>query len=100
MNNYSAAINDFQRARWKGTIELLLARITGRSADLLSYEDVKSAVQGVNQSEKGLQDIPVKSIVGSLGRYKDFTQSFMPRHESDAHRWASVRLAADRKSVV
>ncbi len=96
MNNYAGAINDFQRARWKGTIELLLARLTGRSADLLSYEDVRKALQGTSQSDKGLQDVPVKSIVGSLGRYKDFTQSFMPLHESDAHRWASVRVAAER----
>ena len=96
MNNYAGAINDFQRARWKGTIELLLARLQGRSADLLSYEDVRTALQGTTQSDKGLQEVPVKSIVGSLGRYKDFTQSFMPRHESDAHRWASVRVAAEQ----
>ncbi len=96
MNDYSSAISDFQRARWKGTIELLLARLTGRSADLLSYEDVRKAVQATAQSEKGLQDIPVKSIVGSMGRYNDFTHNFMPRHESDAHRWAGVRLAAER----
>lgn len=95
MESYASAINDFNRARWKGTIELLLARLTGRSADLLSYEQVRQAVQGTNQSEKGLQDVPVKAIVGSLGRYKDFTQSFMPIHESDAHRWAGVRLAAE-----
>ena len=56
MNNYAGAINDFQRARWKGTIELLLARLTGRSADLLSYEDVRKALQGTSQSDKGLAE--------------------------------------------
>ena len=96
MNDLSSAINDFRRARWKGTLELFLARLTGRSADLLSYEEVRRAMHGTNLSDKGLKDVPVKAIVGSLGRYKDFTHSFMPIHESDAHRWAGVRVAAER----
>ncbi|MEM8860642.1 MAG: hypothetical protein AAGD96_20160, partial [Chloroflexota bacterium] len=96
MQNYASAINDFNRARWKGTMELLLARLTGRSADLLSYEEVRKAVQGVNQADRGLQNVPLNAIVGSLGRYKDFTQSFMPIQDSDAHRWAGVRVAAER----
>jgi hypothetical protein len=95
-NNLSSAINDFQRARRKGTIELFLARLTGRSADLFSYEEVRRAMHAINQSDKGLQEVPLKAIVGSMGRYKDFTHSFMPRHESDAHRWAGVSMAAER----
>ncbi|MFK7800823.1 MAG: hypothetical protein AB8G95_04255 [Anaerolineae bacterium] len=94
--NLASAINDFQRARRKGTLELLLARLTGRSADLLSYDEVRRAVSPVNQSEKGLQDVPLNAIVGSLGRYKDFTHSFMPINESDQHRWAGVSLAAEQ----
>ena len=77
-------------------LELLLARITGRSADLLSYDEVRRAVSPIGQSEKGLQDVPLNAIVGSLGRYKDFTHSFMPRNESDQHRWAGVSLAAEQ----
>ena len=77
-------------------MELLLARLTGRSADLLSYEEVRRTMHATNQSEKGLQEVPLNAIVGSLGRYKDFTQSFMPRNDSDAQRWAGVSMAADR----
>ena len=91
----STAINDFHKARRKGTIELLLARLTGRSADLLSYEAVRRTMHATNQSDKGLQVVPLNAIVGSLGRYKDFTQSFMPRNDSDVHRWAGVSVAAD-----
>lgn len=96
MSERNDAIRDFERARRRGNIELLLARLTGRSADLLSYEEVRKAVRGTNQSEKGLRDVPVEAIVGSLGRYKDFTHSFMPIHDSDQERWASVRMAAER----
>ena len=33
------------------------------------------------------------AIVGSVGRYADFTRSFLPRRESSARRWAAVRTA-------
>src|SRR5262249_54752575 len=39
--------------------------------------------------------IPVNAIVGSVGRYTDFTRSFLPRNESDQTRWARVKLAID-----
>ncbi|MGC9468398.1 MAG: universal stress protein, partial [Anaerolineae bacterium] len=41
-----------------------------------------------------LQDIPIDAIVGSVGRYSDFTRSFLPRQEVDPHRWARVKVAA------
>jgi hypothetical protein len=31
--------------------------------------------------------------VGSVGRYDDFTRSFLPRRDSDAGRWARVKAA-------
>ena len=43
--------------------------------------------------ERGLQEIPLDKIVGSVGRYQDFTRSFLPKKDSDEVRWATVRAA-------
>lgn len=90
---YSLALDDFQRARRKAAMEQLLARFSGRSADLLSYEELRQQLRVVNQTPRGLQEIPLDKIVGSVGRYKDFTRSFLPRQDSIEHRWAKVKTA-------
>ncbi|HRQ36653.1 MAG TPA: universal stress protein [Chloroflexota bacterium] len=90
---YSLALEDFQRARRKAAMEQLLARFSGRSADLLSYEELRQQLRVVNQAPRGLQEIPLDKIIGSVGRYKDFTRSFLPRQDSIEHRWAKVKTA-------
>jgi nucleotide-binding universal stress UspA family protein len=45
-------------------------------------------------AERGLQDIPLDAIVGSVGRYTDFTRGFLPRREVNPDRWARVKVAA------
>jgi nucleotide-binding universal stress UspA family protein len=39
-----------------------------------------------------LKEIPLHAIVGSVGRYTDFTRSFLPRQDSDQYRWAQVMV--------
>ena len=35
------------------------------------------------------------AIVGSVGRYTDFTRDFLPRKDSDVDRWVGVRRAVE-----
>ncbi|MCA9972668.1 MAG: universal stress protein, partial [Anaerolineales bacterium] len=39
-------------------------------------------------------DIPLDAIIGSVGRYGDFTRSFLPRSDSMKQRWAAVKTLA------
>ncbi|NIU60740.1 MAG: hypothetical protein GWN66_02930, partial [Pseudomonas stutzeri] len=39
--SFVAAVHDFHRARSRAALEAIMARLTGKSADLLSYEDVR-----------------------------------------------------------
>jgi nucleotide-binding universal stress UspA family protein len=71
-----------------------LARVTGRSNELLSYEDIASKLKLQGRSDKGIQSIPVDAIIGSVGRYTDFTRTFLPRHPQDQQRWANVKAMA------
>lgn len=91
---YSAVLRDFQDARRRAALEDLKARLTGKSDDLLSYEAVHDLLEAKSSVSRGLQEIPLDAIVGSVGRYRDFTRSFLPRRESDKHRWANIKLKA------
>jgi len=91
--HFHAALADFQQARRQAAMQQLLARFTGEQTELLSYDDIKKKLKVTNVRERGLQDIPVDKIIGSVGRYKDFTRSFLPKSDSGGQRWASVKAA-------
>lgn len=87
------AIQDFHAARQRASIQDVLARITGRPSQLLSYEEVAEKLRLRVRTEGGVRFIPLDAIVGSVGRYTDFTRTFLPRREDDRDRWAGVRTA-------
>jgi nucleotide-binding universal stress UspA family protein len=87
------AIDDFKRMRFRAKVEQVLARLKGESADLLEYDQVRKQLRARGQVRRGLQDVPIDAIVGSVGRYTDFTRSFLPRLDDDLARWAKVKIA-------
>ncbi|HSG45646.1 MAG TPA: universal stress protein [Anaerolineales bacterium] len=89
--NYEVAIRDFKRARKQAAVQHLLAQLTGRSNELLAYGDVYKQLGGEGTIERGIQEIPLKAIVGSVGRYDDFTRDFLPKKDSIQERWARVK---------
>jgi nucleotide-binding universal stress UspA family protein len=93
--DFGSAVRDFQRARQQAALEAILARLTGRSVDLLSYDEVRKKLGAREASVQELKDIPIDAIVGSVGRYQDFTRGFLPKHDSDEGRWAQVYVAVD-----
>lgn len=92
-SKYHAAVSDFQYARRQADLESIFARLTGHSAELLSYEQVRRQLKAETPVERGLQNIPLDAIVGSVGRYGDFTRTFLPLHDSSRERWARVKAA-------
>lgn len=93
------AIQDFQAARQKAGIQEVLARITGKSNQLLSYEEIAEKLKLRGRAERGLQYIPINAIVGSVGRYTDFTRSFLPRKADDRERWVNVKNAMEETGL-
>ncbi len=88
---FQMAIHDFQSARQKAGVQEVLARITGKSTQLLSYEEVAEKLKLRSRTEGGIKQIPLNAIVGSVGRYTDFTRTFLPRNSNDQQRWANVK---------
>lgn len=90
---YALAVMDFRRARRKAALQEVLARLAGGRRDLLSYEQVRDKLRAKETPSWKLEDIPLDSIVGSMGRYKDFTRDFLPLERADEGRWARVKVA-------
>ncbi|MFP3853904.1 MAG: universal stress protein, partial [Anaerolineales bacterium] len=92
---YSQALQDFRHARERATLEIILDRLQGQPTDLLSYEEARLRLHAHSTSPRGLHEIPLDSIIGSVGRYSDFTRSFLPRDKSAEQRWAQVKALAE-----
>ncbi|HEX6305325.1 MAG TPA: hypothetical protein VFZ76_14120, partial [Anaerolineales bacterium] len=89
----SAAVQDFRRARRQAALKDVLARLRGKSVGLLSFEEVREKLRAREASKKGLKDIPVDAIIGSVGRYGDFTRDFLPKQDTIEDRWVRVKVA-------
>lgn len=61
-----------------------------RSQTLLSFEEVQERLRLTQNAYRGLQQVPLDQIVGSVGRYNDFTRTFLPLVEGDSWRWRRV----------
>lgn len=98
-SDYIRALDDYKKARRRAEIQELLARLTGnpRDLELLSYEEVRHQLQAIEKSTEHLAEIPLDAIIGSVGRYHDFTRSFLPKESISQNRWA--RVMADTKGL-
>lgn len=89
---YIQSETEFDHARWRGIWEIVRGRLTRDDVRLLSFNEVVSKFRPGQVIELGLQDIPVKAIVGSVGRRREFTRRFSPRI-GDRHsreRWRNI----------
>ncbi len=90
----ASAASDFQRARRRAALRSVAARLLGTSdSQLLPYDEVRRRLRAVEGAGATLQDVPIDAIVGSVGRYQDFTREFLPLVDEDKGRWVGVRLA-------
>ena len=77
--NLSSAIEDFRRARFQAEVKGLFSRLTGESNQLLSYDEVRHKLRLQGGNSRGIEDIPLDAIVGSVGRSAGFPRGFSPR---------------------
>jgi hypothetical protein len=93
---YIQSENEFNRAKLKGFLEMMLGLITGHHLHLLSFDEVVKRLNLKQSVYRGIQDIPLKNIVGSTGRYTDFTRHFLPcsGEQRDKERWRNIYTLA------
>jgi nucleotide-binding universal stress UspA family protein len=95
---YTSALNDFHSARQKANMEEVMAFLTGRSINLLPYDEVRTMLRANESGSNLLEDIPIDAIIGSVGRYLDFTRDFLPRKDEDQARWTNLKMAVEELS--
>ena len=86
----SQAQRDWDRARQAAALEHIVGIFSSKPIDLLSFEDVQKSLRLSQKNYKGIQEIDIDRILGSVGRYNDFTRTFLPRRSSLRHRWQNV----------
>lgn len=86
------ADKDFTRARRRAFLRKVGAYLRGDpgSNQLLSFDEVKSALGAVEQVYLGMRTVPVAKIVGSVGRHRDFDRAFLPSKGEMADRWKKI----------
>jgi hypothetical protein len=80
----------FRDARRKALLAGILDVIRRQSSDMLAFDAVRACLNIRGQRAIGLQEVPVKHIIGSEGRYSDFDRRFLPRTEAIEGRWRSI----------
>ncbi len=90
--------HDFDRARRRAQARQVLNRLRKSSEPdhLLSFDEVKASLAGWSQVYLGLRLVEVDRIVGSVGRYREFDSSFLPRRASSETNWKRIDRAFHR----
>ena len=91
--------NQFESARFRSLLNNLRFFSRERPNRLLSFEEVNKGLELHNQHYLGMRAVRVDDIVGSIDRYKDFDQYFLPRKAHMEHRWSNI-YAAYRNDVI
>ncbi len=89
---------DFTHARRRALLRRMRARLRKDLPcnRLLSFDEVKGSLGAFSQVYLGVRVVPVKKIVGSVNRYRDFDRAFMPTKASLEAKWKRIDRAFDR----
>ncbi|MBL6966548.1 MAG: universal stress protein [Anaerolineales bacterium] len=88
---FELARDDFRRARRLAATNEIIRKLRGQPVELLPFDEVSPHIHAQDGRNRGLQHIPLDAIVGSVGRYADFTRDFLPRSGALQDRWARVK---------
>lgn len=88
---FELAREDFRRARRLAATNEIIRKLRGQPLELLPFDEVSPHIHSQDRRNRGLQQIPLNAIVGSVGRYADFTRDFLPRSSALQDRWARVK---------
>lgn len=80
----------FAAARRAALVGDLLRYLQGRPVDLLAFDEVRDRLRLRNLVDRGLVDVPLDRIVGSVGRPHEFNRAFLPRKSALRQRWEEV----------
>ena len=87
---------DFYRARRQTFVRRMVTRLRGDRDRLLAFDEIRKMRRADNRLCLGMRVVEVSRIVGSVGRWRQFDECFMPAEASMAQRWKRVDRAFRR----
>lgn len=84
---------EFKRARTRSFLRGIWGTLSGRNTQLLAWDDVRDKLGLRGLIRRGVQTVPIDLIVGSVGRYKDFDNAFLPTKAALVERWRKINRA-------
>ena len=94
---------DFSRALRKARLRRLVLRLRGKATAIgtsPSFEEIQRSLRAYNRVRRGIRVVDLQKIVGSVGRSRDFDNSFMPLRAAAGERWKRVDLAFYRDQAL
>jgi hypothetical protein len=88
-------VSAFDEARRAAFMSDLLGVVAGRPHELLPFEVVRRGLGLQHLVDRGLQEVPLERIVGTLGRAGEFNRAFLPRDEALRSRWQEIHDLAE-----
>lgn len=85
----------FDAARLAAVMADLVRPLLGRPTDLLPFDEVREGLRLRHFVDRGLVEVPLDRIVGTLGRAREFNRAFLPRDEALRERWEDVEDLAE-----
>jgi hypothetical protein len=84
---------DFSGVRMRAFLRSVFGVVSGHKSELMAWDEVKDKLRLRGMVARGIQTVPIENIVGSVGRYKDFDNAFLPTHNTLASRWRKINRA-------
>src|SRR5256884_769232 len=91
---------DFETVRIQAFLRDAGSVLRGDTRPLLSFDEVRRAARLEGQSYRGLTNVPIAHIRGSVGRPNDFDASFLPVKPQMRKRWEQLDAAMRRGEAV
>jgi len=87
-------VNGFDNARRIALMQDLLSHLLKRPADLLPFDQVRERLHLLRVIDRGIQEVPLERIVGTMQREREFNRAFLPREEKLRERWEDLEELA------
>jgi hypothetical protein len=89
------AADKFNRLYNQARVANLWNHLAGKPNTLLPFEPVRSQLNGVTGIDRGVTEIPVESIAGSVNRSAEYDRQFRPLNPALKNRWINVHILSE-----
>lgn len=90
---YDRSAVDFRLARMRSFFSRVKDALSGRPHQMMAFDEVREKLHLGGPVYQGVKTVPVKRIIGSVDRYRDFDRLFLPAHGQLQDRWRRISRA-------